>query len=35
MPQAALIWLGLLLLVLLGLFFLTVRRMSVARGADP
>ncbi|HEY4190835.1 MAG TPA: hypothetical protein VGM28_10455 [Candidatus Limnocylindrales bacterium] len=32
MPQAALIWLGLLVLVLLGLFFLTVRRMSVLIG---
>jgi hypothetical protein len=31
-PQAALIWLGLLLLVLLALFFLTVRRMSVLVG---
>ena len=32
MPQAALIWLALLLLVLLGLFLLTVRRMSVLIG---
>ncbi len=36
MPQAALVWLGLLLLVLLLLFLLTVRRMSklIARTRD-
>ena len=36
MPEAALLWLGLLLLVLLGLFLLTARRMSklIARTRD-